>query len=69
VKTINATVQERNKSQQNYYCLKDCLSGLRSPSLPNLEKFEFVKKQWFMLNVFGEKRVLVQTLHLAKTGI
>jgi hypothetical protein len=26
--------------------------------LPNLEKVEFVKKQWFMLDVFGEKRSL-----------
>lgn len=32
---------------------------IRSPSLPNLEKIEFVKKQWFMLDVFGEKRPLV----------
>ncbi|TWE01938.1 uncharacterized protein DUF3231 [Neobacillus bataviensis] len=32
---------------------------IRSPSLPNLEKVEFVKKQWFMLDVFGEKRPLV----------
>lgn len=31
---------------------------IRSPSLPNLEKVEFVKKQWFMLDVFGEKRPL-----------
>lgn len=31
----------------------------RSPNLPNLEKVEFVKKQWFMLDVFGEKRPLV----------
>jgi hypothetical protein len=31
---------------------------VRSPSLPNLEKVEFVKKQWFMLDVFGEKRPL-----------
>jgi hypothetical protein len=32
---------------------------IRSPSLPNLEKVGFVKKQWFMLDVFGEKRPLV----------
>jgi len=32
---------------------------IRSPSLPNLEEVEFVKKQWFMLDVFGEKRPLV----------
>ncbi|MDR4947144.1 DUF3231 family protein [Neobacillus cucumis] len=32
---------------------------IRSPSLPNLVKVEFVKKQWFMLDVFGEKRPLV----------
>ncbi|MFZ7945973.1 DUF3231 family protein [Neobacillus sp. 19] len=32
---------------------------VRSPSLPNLVKVEFVKKQWFMLDVFGEKRPLV----------
>lgn len=31
---------------------------VRSPSLPNLEKVEFVKKQWFMLDVVGEKRPL-----------
>ena len=31
---------------------------IRSPSLSNLEKVEFVKKQWFMLDVFGEKRPL-----------
>ncbi|WP_223587629.1 DUF3231 family protein [Neobacillus bataviensis] len=31
---------------------------IRSPSMPNLEKVEFVKKQWFMLDVFGEKRPL-----------
>jgi len=31
---------------------------IRSPSLPNLEKVEFVKKQGFMLDVFGEKRPL-----------
>ncbi|WP_453996195.1 DUF3231 family protein [Bacillus nitroreducens] len=34
---------------------------IRSPSLPNLEKVEFVKKQRFMLDVFGEKRPLVAT--------
>jgi hypothetical protein len=32
---------------------------IRSPSLPNLEKVEFVKKQWFMLDVIGEKRPLI----------
>ncbi|WHY00279.1 DUF3231 family protein [Neobacillus sp. DY30] len=32
---------------------------IRSPNLPKLEKAEFVKKQWFMLDVFGEKRPLV----------
>ncbi|MGV3465137.1 MAG: DUF3231 family protein [Heyndrickxia sp.] len=32
---------------------------IRSPNLPNLEKVESVKKQWFMLDVFGEKRPLV----------
>ncbi|MBT2663221.1 DUF3231 family protein [Bacillus sp. ISL-45] len=32
---------------------------IRSPSLPNLEKVEFVKKQWFILDVFGEKRPLI----------
>lgn len=32
---------------------------IRSPSLPNIEEIEFVKKQWFMLDVFGEKRPLV----------
>ncbi|WP_010676717.1 DUF3231 family protein [Bacillus timonensis] len=32
---------------------------IRSPSMPNLEKIEFVKKQWFMLDVFGEKRPLI----------
>jgi len=31
---------------------------VRPPSLPNLEKVEFVKKQWFMLDVIGEKRPL-----------
>jgi len=31
---------------------------IRSPSLSNLEKVEFVKKQWFILDVFGEKRPL-----------
>ncbi|MEH7379485.1 DUF3231 family protein [Bacillus sp. JJ1533] len=30
----------------------------RTPNLPNLEKVEFVKKQWFMLDVIGEKRPL-----------
>ncbi|MEH7155272.1 DUF3231 family protein [Neobacillus drentensis] len=34
---------------------------IRSPSLPNIEKVEFVKKQWFMLDVFGEKRPLTGT--------
>jgi len=32
---------------------------IRSPSLPNLDEVAFVKKQWFMLDVFGEKRPLV----------
>jgi hypothetical protein len=32
---------------------------IRSPSLPNLEEVEFVKKQWFILDVFGEKRPLI----------
>ncbi|WP_349305541.1 DUF3231 family protein [Bacillus sp. FJAT-49736] len=32
---------------------------IRSLNLPNLEKNEFVKKQWFMLDVIGEKRPLV----------
>ncbi|WP_318503324.1 DUF3231 family protein [Bacillus sp. T3] len=32
---------------------------IRSPSLPNLEKVEYVKKQGFMLDVFGEKRPLI----------
>ncbi len=32
---------------------------IRSPSLPNLEEVEFVEKQWFMLDVFGEKRPLI----------
>lgn len=32
---------------------------IRSPSLPNLEKIEYVKKQGFMLDVFGEKRPLI----------
>jgi len=32
---------------------------IRPPNLPNLEKVEFVKKQWFMLDVIGEKRPLV----------
>ncbi|ULT54441.1 DUF3231 family protein [Neobacillus drentensis] len=32
---------------------------IRSPNLPNLEKVQFVKKQWFMLDVIGEKRPLV----------
>jgi hypothetical protein len=32
---------------------------IRSPSLPYLEEVQFVKKQWFMLDVFGEKRPLV----------
>jgi hypothetical protein len=32
---------------------------IRPPFVPNLEKVEFVKKQWFMLDVFGEKRPLV----------
>lgn len=32
---------------------------IRSPSLPNLERVEFIKKQWFMFDVFGEKRPLV----------
>lgn len=32
---------------------------IRSPSVPNLEKIEFVKKQWFILDVFGEKRPLI----------
>jgi hypothetical protein len=32
---------------------------IRSPSLPNTEEVEFVKKQWFMLDVFGEKRPLI----------
>ncbi|MCM3572350.1 DUF3231 family protein [Mesobacillus subterraneus] len=32
---------------------------IRSPSMPNLEKVEFVKKQWFILDVFGEKRPLI----------
>ncbi len=31
---------------------------VRPPSLPNLETVEFVKKQWFMLDVVGEKRPL-----------
>lgn len=31
---------------------------VRSPSLPYLKKVEFVKKQWFMLDVVGEKRPL-----------
>jgi hypothetical protein len=32
---------------------------IRSPSLPNVEEVEFVKKQWFMLDVIGEKRPLI----------
>jgi hypothetical protein len=32
---------------------------IRSPSLPNIEEVEFVKKQWFILDVFGEKRPLI----------
>lgn len=32
---------------------------IRSPYMPNLEQVEFVKKQWFMLDVFGEKRPLI----------
>ncbi|WP_251027013.1 DUF3231 family protein [Bacillus sp. ISL-46] len=31
---------------------------IRSPSLPNLEKVEFVKKQWFMLDVFGGEKTI-----------
>ncbi len=31
---------------------------VRSPNLPNLDNVEFVKKQWFMLDVIGEKRPL-----------
>ncbi|MDZ5472228.1 DUF3231 family protein [Bacillus sp. 31A1R] len=32
---------------------------IRSPNLPNLEEVEFVKKQGFILDVFGEKRPLI----------
>lgn len=32
---------------------------IRSPNLPNLQEVDFVKKQGFMLDVFGEKRPLV----------
>lgn len=32
---------------------------IRSPNLPNLEQVEYVKKQGFMLDVFGEKRPLI----------
>lgn len=32
---------------------------IRCPNIPNIEKIEFIKKQGFMLDVFGEKRPLV----------
>ncbi|WP_394233913.1 DUF3231 family protein [Niallia oryzisoli] len=69
--SVSASVRE---DIRNYYmdCLDETMQlykkstdlllskGLfiRSPSLPNIEKVEFVKKQWFMLDVFGEKRPL-----------
>ncbi|WP_099355084.1 DUF3231 family protein [Fredinandcohnia onubensis] len=69
--SVSASVRDDIK---NYYmeCLSETMQlykkstdlllskGLfvRPPSLPNLEKVEFVKKQWFMLDVVGEKRPL-----------
>lgn len=51
-----------NETMQLYKKSTDLLLSkglfIRSPSLPNLEKVEYVKKQWFMLDVFGEKRPL-----------
>lgn len=32
---------------------------IRCPHIPNLEKIEFIKKQGFMLDVFGDKRPLI----------
>ncbi|MFE8700808.1 DUF3231 family protein [Cytobacillus sp. FJAT-54145] len=32
---------------------------IRAPSIPYIEEVEVVKKQWFMLDVFGEKRPLI----------
>jgi hypothetical protein len=32
---------------------------VRSPNFPKIETVEYVKKQWFMLDVFGEKRPLI----------
>jgi Protein of unknown function (DUF3231) len=51
-----------SETMELYEKAKDLLliKGLyiRSPNLPNLEQVEYVKKQWFILDVFGEKRPL-----------
>jgi hypothetical protein len=51
------------ETMQLYEKSKDLLLSkglfIRSPNLPNLEQVEYVKKQWFILDVFGEKRPLV----------
>ncbi|MDR4950333.1 hypothetical protein [Neobacillus cucumis] len=53
----------KQKNPQLYEESKDLLLSkglfIRSPNLPNLEQVEYVKKQWFILDVFGEKRPLV----------
>ncbi|MBV7509352.1 DUF3231 family protein [Bacillus sp. sid0103] len=51
------------ETMQLYQKSKDLLLSkglfIRSPNLPNLEQVEYVKKQGFILDVFGEKRPLV----------
>lgn len=48
---------ELNKSSTDLLLSKGLF--VRAPSIPYLEEVEFVKKQGFMLDVFGEKRPLV----------
>lgn len=56
INCLTETIELYNKSTE--VLLQKGLM-IRSPSIPNLEKIDFVKKQWFMLDVFGEKRPLV----------
>lgn len=52
-----------SETMQLYKKSKDLLLSkglyIRSPSLPNLEKIEYVNKQGFMWDILGEKRPLV----------
>ena len=48
---------ELNKSSTDLLLSKGLF--VIAPSIPYLEEVEFVKKQGFMLDVFGEKRPLV----------